>query len=586
MKPTLFAFAVLAVACNKPDAAKTQGGGEAGKDGKDGKDGSQAASGPTSAEQGATAGAKKVSECPKSLGGSESGIDRVIARDCGAVPVTEDYRIDGGSLTLEAGASLAFTDGAGLVVGYGEPAKLIVKGTPEQPVTLTASGDKVAGVWRGIVLHDKAARSSVVGAVIEYVGEEDGALKIHAPDVTLTGTTLRETKGAGLRLEGEGRLAAFTGNTFSKLGSKAAIVAPPPAIAGIAAGNKFDGGAYVQVENGSLAKTTTWPNPGIPLLLAEQVAVDSSGGERAILTLSPGTELRFMPDGRLGLGYHGTAGLVARGTAEAPITFTAAEKREPGAWTGVTVWSQGEADIEHAVFEFGGKEDDRGALVVEDGQLTLKDVTFRSNRIGVTVRGAASKLRAFADNKFAATPVAVTLPAELVGSLGEGNAFDADAKIEVEGGQVTGKQTWLAQGAPLVLGGEVSVGGELTLDAGLKVLARPGVTFSVGYGERAKLTAKGTAGSPITFAPTEATWNGIKVHPNTTSVTLEHVQLREVGEEAGVWVDGPVEVRLDNVSCAKCKAAVVGWSCEAKVSSSSVLATEGTPAIEKKPEGC
>jgi hypothetical protein len=252
----------------------------------------------------------------------------------------------------------------------------------------------------------------------------------------------------------------------------------------------------------------------------------------------------------------------------------------------VTVWGQGEADIQHAVFEFGGKEDERGALVVEDGQLTLKDVTFRSNRAGVTVRGAASKLRGFADNKFAATPVAVNLPAELVGSLGEGNAFDADAKIEVEGGPVTGKQEWLAQGAPLVLGGEVAVAGELTLDAGLKVLVRPDGHLSVGYSERSKLTAKGTAASPITFAPVEGTWNGIKLHANTAAATLEHVVLREVGDEAGVWVEGPVEVKLDNVSCAKCKAAVVGWNCGAKVSSSSVLATEGTPAIEKKPEGC
>ena len=68
-------------------------------------------------------------------------VKRIIRKECGAVPVTGTYRVDGGSLTLEAGASLAFADGAEISVGYYEPAKLIVQGTKEEPVVFTSSGE-------------------------------------------------------------------------------------------------------------------------------------------------------------------------------------------------------------------------------------------------------------------------------------------------------------------------------------------------------------------------------------------------------------------------------------------------------------
>lgn len=577
----LVASALLLVACNKPDAA-----GTGGKGGGGGDTATPAASGPQSAAGGATPGATRITECPKSLGGPESKIDRVISKDCGPVVVTEQYSIDGGSLTLEAGATLQFKDGAALVVGYYEPAKLLIQGTPEAPVTLTSAGDKAAGVWRGVELW-KAARSSLAGAVIEYAGDDDRAVFVAATDVSITNTTIRETKGTALKLDAQGSLAAFTGNSLSKLGAKAAIVAPPSAIVGIAAGNKFDGGAYVVVQGGTLGKSATWANPGVPLQFPQQVSVDAEGegGERAVLTLSPGTELRFGPDGRLTIGYYRTAGLVAKGTADAAITFTSADAREAGAWLGVQVFSHGEATVEHATFEFGGKDGEPGVLMVESGALSLRETTFRSNRAGVAVRGEA-KIKALADNKFAATPAALAVPAALVGALGEGNAFDSDARILVEPGNVTAAATWLAQGAPLELLGEIGVDADLTLDAGLKLLARPEAKLVIGFYQPAKLLAKGTAAAPITLGATAGTWRGVNLHVKSSGSALEYVQLSETGEDPAVWIEGEVEAKLDNVSCAKCKAAVVGWSCGAKVSRASVLASDGTPAIEKAPEGC
>ncbi|MCY1062999.1 hypothetical protein [Nannocystis sp. SCPEA4] len=577
--PRLAALALSVTACTKPEAATP---------GQDSKPETAPAdgNGPHSAAGGPTQGVQRVTECPRTLGGSESQIDRVISKDCGPVTVVEDYRVDNGSLTLEAGATLQFKDGAALIVGGSDTAKLIVSGTPQEPVTLTSASDKAPGAWRGVELWDKAARSQITGAVIEFAGTEERALLVAAAEVALADTTIREAKGPAIRIEGAGSLASFAGNTLRKLGSKAAIVAPPTALVGIAGGNRYDGGAVIQVEPGDLGASTTWPNPGVPLRINAEVRVDATGPERAVLSLSPGTELQFGPEGRLSIGGSAEGGLQARGTGEAPITFTAGDRREAGGWSGLRVWARGDVTLEHAAFEFaGGGDESSAALVVEDGAVSLREVTFRSNRAGVAVRGQAT-LRAFADNRFAATPRAIDLPANLVGALGEGNAFDSDARIVVAPGAVTAKATWAAHGAPLELVGAVQVGAELTLEAGLRVLAGPEAVLEVGGDTPAALLARGTADAPIELRATAGVWRGIKLYGKTTASTLQHVLLTQTGAEPAVWVDAPVELRLDNVTCSQCKAAVVGWQCGASVSQSAVLATDGTPAIDARPQGC
>lgn len=577
MKPALLALPLALLACNRPaDGAKTEPRpGEA----------PRGAAPPTSAERGATPGATLVRECPQSLGGAETQIDRVISRECGPVKVTDDYRIDDGTLTLEAGAALHFKDGAALIVGEYQPAKLIVQGTADAPVTFTSAGDRAPGAWRGIELHEKAARSAIAGAVVEFAGDEARALLIAAPDVSLTDTTIRDTRGVGLRINGAGGLAAFSGNSFRKIGAPSAIHTTPQAAAGLAGGARFEGGATVALAGGALTKSATWAL-GAPLVLAERLAVDGEGAARAVLTLSPGTELRMGPEAQLVIGENAPATLKAVGAADAPVTFTAADRREPGSWRGIEVGARGEAELQRAVLEFAGAGD-AFALSVREGALALRDTTFRSNLAGVLVTGDPARITAFADNKFAATQRAALISAALVGSLGEGNAFEAGARISVQSGSVKTKSTWLAQGAPLELLGPIQVdGADLTLDAGLEVLARPEASFEVGTYEPAALLAIGTAAAPITLGAQADVWPGVALRGHARRSRFEHVVLVAVGDEEGVWVDSGVEADLQNVSCSRCKTAVVGWACGARVSSSMILAEGGTPTTETKPSGC
>jgi len=571
---------VVLVACQAPgDAKKGETGGAAGTAGTAGAVNPNAA-GAEPTPVGA------ITECPKSLGGAEKQ-HRVISKDCGVVQVTEDLGIDGGSLTLEAGAQLAFKDGAGITVGYYEPAKLIIKGTAADPVVFTSAGDKSPGVWRGVVLHTNASRSKIAGLVIEYAGAGDAAaLQVFAQEVAVEGSTIRESK-AGVVVEGDGGFAAFTGNELKKLGQPAAITTPPGAVGGLGTGNRFDAGAYVLVHGGSVRKSAKWQPVGAPLVISEEVGIDGENGQKTTVELAPGSELKFSESGMLNVGYYEGAALVARGSADAPITFTAHDKRVAGGWRGVRVHGQGEATFERAVLEFGGR-DDEGTIDVRGGTLSLTSTTLRSDKVGV-VADVAAKITAFADNTFVATPIAVQVPVGQIGSLGEGNAYDKDAKIKASGEQVKGKQTWRVQGVPIELSGGVGVEGELTLDAGVALLAGADAEITVGYYGPATLIARGTAAAPVTIGPADkvkGTWPGIVLHTTSTGNVFDYLVLTGVEHDKAIDVKARTNAKLNNVTCSKCAGAVVGWDCGATVTSSQVLAADGTPKIDAKPEGC
>lgn len=553
--------------------------------GEAGKSAGAPAVDPNAAGAGSTAVAT-ITECPRSLGGADKQ-HRVISSDCGVVEVTEDLAIDGGSLTLEAGAQLAFKDGAGLVVGYHEPAKLIIKGTAEAPVVFTAAGDKAAGVWKGVALREHAARSELRGLVIEFAGANDEpALRVDAKEVVVEKSSVRSSK-IGVVVAGEGGFASFTGNEFKRLGRAAAIELPPGAVGGLGAGNRFDGDAYVHVLGGPVRRSARWQVVGAPLVIAEDVGVDGDANQKTTLELAAGLELRFSATGSLSVGYYDVAALVAKGSADAKITFTAQDKRQRGGWHGIRVHEKGEAAIEHAVLEFGGA-DDAGVIDVRSGSLALTHSTLRSDAIGV-VANATSKITAFADNTFVATPIAVQVPAGLAGSLGEGNAYDKDAKIKIGGDTVKGQQVWHVQGVPLELTGGVGVEGELTLDAGLALLAASDAGFTVGYYEAGSLIIKGTAAAPVTIGPVDVAkgaWPGVVMHEKSSGNAFDYLVLTGAANERAIDVKAGSNAVLNNVTCARCSGAVVGWDCGARVTSSQVLAADGTPRIDAKPEGC
>lgn len=528
--------------------------------------------------------ADAIRDCPKSLSGRES-TDRVIGKACGVVEVTSSYEIDGATLLLEAGATLAFKDGGRLGIGYREPAKLIVKGTKEEPVTFTSGGDKAVGVWKGVVLYPKAARSSIEGLLVEYAGDKAGAVQIQAPDVVFKDSTIQHVESPALEVSKEGRLSDFTGTTFDDVG-KIAVRVPPVAAGDILEGNTFKGDARVHVTRGRLEESASWKAIGAPMLVLSEVRVEGSEGTRTSLTIEPGAELHFDADGSLLIGYGGEGRLEVEGTQDKPVVFTSNERKEPGAWPGVAIWDKGEGALEHLTLRYGGKKEDRGVLYVRDhARLEASNVTFEDNSVGLVVVGNESTIETFDNNTFKSTPVAMKIPPRVLGALGGENSYADDTRIVVEGGRVEEEQTWKPQtGAQTEIDSEVRLDkGTITIEPGSTFHMKDGSSILVGYADVARLVAKGKPDAKIRFIGQRdevGTWKGITFYGKARGSVLEEMEIRNASEPAALHFKNESEATIENLTCAKCEGAVIKRDDGSKVDAKGVEATEGTPSTE------
>lgn len=608
----LLLFALVPVGCQKDDEdaksinakEKKADGGDAAEEGGDAADakaeggdgdakaeggGAKAAEGGElpNAAGGAVVDADAVVDCPESLKGREK-VDRVITKECGVVPVTGDYSIEGATLTLQPGATLAFAEGAKLSVGYYEPAKLIVNGTAEAPVTLTTSADKVAGVWQGVHLFGKANRSSIEGVVVEYAGSKRGAIVVEAQDVSISGSTIRHAKGEAVEVAREGTVT-IVGTTTESVGPVAMRVTPSAA-GGIAAGNTFPAGALVQIENGKVVADTTWADIGVPWLLTGPVQVNGEEGRRATLTVAAGAKLVFDGDGSLDLGYYQQARLLAEGQAGKPVVFAAHERQEPGGWNGLKIFGKGEATFAHAQFVHGGKDENAGVLSLQgEAHVTLKDTTFENNAVGVVVRGKKVDLKELDRVTFTGTPVAFKGAGRYLGVLGSGNRYVGEPAIVVESDKIETDMEWKRQeGATVQLDGTVQVsGGRLTVAAGSTFNMKDGVELQVGYYDTAGVELKGTADAPISFVGQRdepGTWGGLVFYGKAKGNVLENVVVRNAGGQAGVRFDGESDAKITGLRCDNCSTPALKWSCKGKIEHAEVAAGEGTPSALEAPK--
>jgi hypothetical protein len=531
------------------------------------------------AEGGAVAGGLPVvTDCPKSLAGPEK-VARTIKKECGPIPITGDYSVDG-SLTLEAGAVLKIADGASIWVGYnGSGAKLIVKGTEAEPVLMTSAGDPVPGAWKMLALYKGAARSRIEGLVLENAGTDDGALRVDAEDIVLKGSTLRNLKGVGLFGDDGARFAEMGGNTFSKAGKIAASFMAAT-LGGLGA-NKLEADAVIMVRGGHVEDSAKWQSPGAPYLVVGDVDVDGKNG-RATLEIGAGTELRFKNTG-LSVGYNADAILVVSGTADKPVVFTSGDLNEPGAWKGVWVYGRGDLRVTGATFQYGGAQDDAGAVMVDGAPVAIAGSTFKDNLRSVNLK-KDTKLKGFEQNRLGASKEpALRLFPDQVGGLGAGNVFDKDAHIEVSGGEIKSSVTWQPMTVPYEVTGEISVGGKgtLTLAEGVDVVFADNQQLSVGYTDQASLKVLGTAAKPVQLRG--SSWKGVYLYGGARGCELANVQLAGVTGDAGIIVEGDAEAKVTDVACAKCQNATLTSKCGAKLTATGIKAGEGTPKDEIKP---
>jgi hypothetical protein len=253
--------------------------------------------------------------------------------------------------------------------------------------------------------------------------------------------------------------------------------------------------------------------------------------------------------------------LVAEGSAEQPILFTAATKAR-GGWLGL--YASGSVDapstlsLRHVIVEYGSLVDkfDGGNLtVVGSANVTIRDSIFRQGGAhGINAALSASLQisdSAFLDNQLAAVRLTGVMERDpLLHNLrAEGNRENViqfnTAGIE------TGVHTLVQPGPALPYRFQ---GGFMVRKDG-HLIIQPGVEMQVesSYSVYGALTAKGTAEQPIRFTRKDAespNWWGLYIaggYESTATAQLDHVIIEYGGQPTGHY-DGNLIVDSSVVS--------------------------------------
>jgi len=133
--------------------------------------------------------------------------------------ITSNLYVEGPSnpvLTIEAGATLLFRSGYGLIVGYSSNGGLNAQGTSSAPITFSSvSASPSRGDWVGIFFHPDTLASTLSYCVVEYGGADSGTSGYDGDDshgedgniaildnaynkVTIEHCTIRESAGYGI----------------------------------------------------------------------------------------------------------------------------------------------------------------------------------------------------------------------------------------------------------------------------------------------------------------------------------------------------------------------------------------------------
>jgi len=286
------------------------------------------------------------------------------------VIANEQYIQVDADLTIAAGTTVLFEPHSMLEVGYSEYASLKAVGTAQAPITFTsASANPQPGDWYGIQFYSKnsSTTSELTFCTIEYAGTQSyPALFIGDTQVKLNDCTVAKGQYYGVEVDGNAKFTQCMRNTIKEFGNHPMRV-DVNAVYTIDASNTIlsDGNFGVYIPNYDLTGTVTWNKHEVPYFV-EFIRFNNN----AVLTIAPGTTVKFMAEGYFEVGYDAYGKLIAEGTANDPITFTsAASSPSAGDWGGLQFYSQTSAGtkLNNCLVAYAGYPGyDTGAIYINE----------------------------------------------------------------------------------------------------------------------------------------------------------------------------------------------------------------------------
>lgn len=291
-------------------------------------------------------------------------------------------------LTIEAGTTIKFMQGASLEVGAYEFGSLVAEGTEEKPIVFTSGASNPSpGDWQCIYFGEKnsSAKSKLTYCIIEYAGKSDyGALGIDHTELSMNNCTIRHAKSIGISLEYNGKFISCENNSISNVGTHA-IEADLNSVHTLAASNSIPANGNYGIHvygNDVISGSVSWQKFDAPYIMSDNIWLDAELGASE-LTISPGCILKFGAEKGIFVGNYAYAKLVANGTAEAPITFTSsAASPSAGNWQAIEFGphtNTGTSLSYCSVLNAGSNIDYGMVNVLSTDNLTISNCTFANS---------------------------------------------------------------------------------------------------------------------------------------------------------------------------------------------------------------
>ena len=251
-------------------------------------------------------------------------------------------------------------------------------------------------------------------------------------------------------------------------------------------------------------------------------------GNNSVLTIQPGTVIKFAAGSSLRIGNSTNATVIANGTAEKPIIFTStALIPAAGAWEGIYFDSHtlNNTSLSYCNILYAGSNTNYGALNINGCDLSITNCTISlsgSYGIYTSYTNSLGGFSTFNNNNINTTSkYGLVINAQKLGTIGTGNTFAACFGIQIDGDfRSTSAQTWKNLSVPYIIDNEVDIDGNLTIEPGTQFKFEATGWLAIGYYAATTFIADGTSSSTIKFtsnasSPIAGSWRGIAFYQYT-----------------------------------------------------------------------
>ncbi|WNG37260.1 hypothetical protein F0U61_28990 [Archangium violaceum] len=318
--------------------------------------------------------------------------------------VLDSVFVEGSShpvLTIEAGVIVRFTAAMALRIGVDEPGSLKAEGSQDRPIQFVADAQRpTEGFWESIYFGAQSGADSKLAHVnlshcgsvhpwsrrnpcIVMKGNEAGG----GARPVLTDVLITNGAGSGVVAEDDGAFGPGSARVSVKDGGDFPFSFQPNYIHTLPQGGVLEGNTVnaVEVTDGKVVESQTWPDLGVPYVVA--FYVDVEGSRSPVLTLPAGLTVRMTADSAFRIGKEQPGGLIAVGTEQKPIIFTAhSDGANSGFWDGLLFYSQAlmTSQLSHARVEYAGNANSGGSIVFEKdmGPIVTNTRLSHSGRCG------------------------------------------------------------------------------------------------------------------------------------------------------------------------------------------------------------